>query len=324
MDLKIGVEKHLNEKIETRVVEHRNRFKKLMFGRYVELLPLLINYKNIETTGIDPIQLENGLRNGYQVVVGKARNGVIMVLGYITNTLKHDAINYVRDFNYTYEKRLTQDDITYIVPEYLRPKKAMEIQYYDGCESGDFVVIRNKPLYLIHDYEIVEHYTDELAEITLSRFSLIMQSKFAKLFKSEINDETINQFISQLYNGAPFIKTSKTFNADADEIVDIGSEYITTALAQLKREYQNKISELSNFLGVNSLGVDKESGVSKEEAESNDGFTTANSNVYLKGREPMKMLSKRFNLDIKPYYNDEVASELGIIQTLKNSDVTNQ
>ena len=64
--------------------------------------------------------------------------------------------------------------------------------------------------------------------------------------------------------------------------------------------------------------------MSKEEAESNDGFTTANSNVYLKGREPMKMLSKRFNLDIKPYYNDEVASELGIIQTLKNSDVTNQ
>ena len=80
----------------------------------------------------------------------------------------------------------------------------------------------------------------------------------------------------------------------------------------MKREYQNKISELSNFLGVNSLAVDKESGVSDTEAKSNRGFTTSNSNIYIRGREPFKKLNRRFNLNIFPYYDDEAISKINI------------
>lgn len=309
---KVGIKTELSKDISLRVVHHRNRFRKLIFNRYLEFLPLLINYTDRDKTGIDFIQLENALRFGYQVVVGKARNNEIMILGYIQNQYYTSTNNGLFDFQFKYQRRLTQDDITFIVPEYLRPKQCMEIQYYDNCKSGDFVVITNKPILLNNDFEIIEHYCDELAEIVLSRFSLIMQSKFAKVFKSEINDETINQFISDLYNGNPFIKVSNTFNADDDEIMDLGTEFIVSSLTQMKREYQNKISELNNFLGINSLGVDKESGVSDEEAKSNNAFTSANSNIYLKGREPIKMLSKRFDLNIVPYYNNEVLSELSL------------
>lgn len=80
----------------------------------------------------------------------------------------------------------------------------------------------------------------------------------------------------------------------------------------MKREYQNKISELSNFLGINSLAVDKESGVSDTEANSNRSFTTSNSNIYLRGREPLQMLNQRFGLDIQPYYDDEATSQIDI------------
>ncbi len=312
-----GLKVELSQDIDRRVIEHRNRFRRLIFNRYVEYLPLLINYTDKDKVGIDFLQLEIGLRQGYQVVVGKARNGVIMVLGYIQGQYFNNT-NYFNDFNLTFNKRLTQDDVTFIVPEYLRPEKMLEIQYYDNCQSGDFIVLRNKPINLTNDYEVLEHYCDELAEIVLSRFSLIMQSKFSKIFLSDVQDETINQFITKLYNGAPFIKTDKFFDADED-IIDLGSDYITTALVEMKREYQNKISELNNFLGINSLAVEKESGVSDTEAKSNRAFTTSNSNIYIRGRESFNMLNRRFNTKIKPFYDDEAMSEFDLLNISTNS-----
>lgn len=308
----VGVSPELSEDISRRVIEHRNRFRRLIFNRYVEFLPLLINYTNRNSVGIDFLQLETALRQGYQVVVGKARNDEIMVLGYIENYYHKNSGNYINQFNFGFDRRLNEKDIRFIIPEYLRPKYALEIQHYDNCKSGDFIVLRNKPINLNNDYEIISHYCDELAEIILSRFSLIMQSKFSKIFKSEVNDETINQFITSLFNGSPYIKVSGLFDAEED-IIDLASDYVNNALTEMKREYQNKISELSNFLGVNSLAVDKESGVSDTEAKSNRAFTTSNSKIYLRGRDPFDMLNKRFNLDIQAYYDDEAVSALDMV-----------
>ena len=314
----VGVKSELNEDISRRVIEHRNRFRRLIFNRFVEFLPLLINYTDRDKTAIDFIQLETALRSGYQVVVGKARNDQIMILGYIQGQYYKSSNDYFKNFNFNFERRLNEKDITFVIPEYLRPKQALEIQRYDNCTSGDFIVLRNKPVTLNNDYLIIEHYCDELAEIILSRFSLIMQSKFSKIFISDINDETVNQFITKLFNGSPYIKIYGYLDPEED-IIDLGSTHITTALTEMKREYQNKISELCNFLGINSLAVDKESGVSDTEANSNRSFTTANSSIYLRGREPFDMLNKRFskdgryNFNIKPYYDDEAVSSMDIM-----------
>lgn len=305
----VGVETELSQDISLRVIEHRNRFRKLIFNRYLEFLPLLINYTNKESVAIDFLQLETALRQGYQVVVGKSRNGQIMILGYIKTNHYKNSSDFMNNFNFDFERRLNEKDIYFTIPKYLRPEYALEIQHFDNCKSGDFIVMRNKPVTLNNDYEIISHYCDELAEIILSRFSLIMQSKFAKIFKSEVNDETVNQFITQLFNGSPFIKVSGLFDAEED-IIDLASDYVNNALVEMKREYQNKISELSNFLGVNSLAVDKESGVSDTEAKSNRAFTTSNSNIYLRGRDPLNMLNQRFDLDIQPFYDDEATSQI--------------
>ena len=314
----VGVKSELNADISRRVIEHRNRFRRLIFNRFVEFLPLLINYTDRDKTAIDFIQLETALRSGYQVVVGKARNDQIMILGYIQGQYYKSSNDYFKNFNFNFERRLNEKDITFVIPEYLRPTQALEIQHYDNCTSGDFIVLRNKPVTLNNDYLIIEHYCDELAEIILSRFSLIMQSKFSKIFISDINDETVNQFITKLFNGSPYIKIDGYLDPEED-IIDLGSTHITTALTEMKREYQNKISELCNFLGINSLAVDKESGVSDTEANSNRSFTTANSSIYLRGREPFDMLNKRFsqdgryNFNIKPYYDDEAVSSMDIM-----------
>lgn len=311
-DNSVGVKSELSGDIRRRVIEHRNRFRRVIFNRYIEFLPLLINYTNRDSVAIDFLQLESALRNNYQVVVGKARNDQIMVLGYIQGQYYKNSQDYLTNFNFDFERRLCEKDITFIIPEYLRPDYALEIQHYDNAASGDFIVLRNKPVLLNNDFEIIEHYCDELAEIVLSRFSLIMQSKFSKIFVSDINDETVNQFITALFNGSPYIKIDGYLDPEED-IIDLGSDFVTNGLSEMKREYQNKISELSNMLGINSLAVDKESGVSDNEANSNRAFTTANSNIYLKGRQPFELLNKRFGLNIVPFYDDEAVSQLDML-----------
>lgn len=89
LDHSVGVKTELAKDISQRVIQHRNRFRRLIYNRYVEFLPLLISYTDKDKTGIDFIQLEQALRHGFQVVVGKARNDEIMILGYIQNDLTY-------------------------------------------------------------------------------------------------------------------------------------------------------------------------------------------------------------------------------------------
>lgn len=313
-----ALEEEKNRSIGRRVMFHRDRFRALIYQRYVEFLPLVISYTNIDTTAIDPVALEIALRGRYQVVIGKAKNEQIMILGYVISHNQNASIDNILRHRYY---RLTKEDINFTVPDYLIPERCLEITHLDNCQTGNFIVVQNKPQSWVDEYQVIEHYADELAELVLSRMSLIMQSKFAKIFKSEVGDETINQMITSIYNGDPFIKVSGKFDAD-DDIVDIGSEFISSALVELKREYQNKISELNNFLGINSLAVDKESGVSDTEAKSNRGFTSSNASIYIKGRQAFDKLNKRFNLAVMPYYDDEPASKLSFMSDMREQQET--
>jgi hypothetical protein len=136
-----------------------------------------------------------------------------------------------------------------------------------------------------------------------------MQVKITTLFLGEPNDETLNEIISDVYNGNPYIKGSKLFDPD-EQIYHMNNEHVAQNFQELKREYQNKVSELNNMIGIQSLAVEKASGVSDEEAKSNRGFTTANANINLDGRNNgLKKLNKRYNLDLEALYNDEVSSE---------------
>src|SRR5699024_3092475 len=92
---------------------------------------------------------------------------------------------------------------------------------------------------------------------------------------------------------------------------------------ELKREYQNKISELNNAIGINSLAVEKSSGVSDEEAKSNRGYTTSNANINVDGRnQGMKNLNKRYNLKLEAVYNNKEASEFQ--ELIEKEEVSNE
>lgn len=303
-----GIEKSLDKHLKDKVVRHRASFVQIFKARYLEMLPSLIKYQNAKQTSIDFMKVEVALRAGYDVVIGETRNNNIQVIGFAKT--QQTSSNPVDLFS---TKTLDGKAIDFLIDEEYRMPSYKEISYIDSCESGNFVILRNKALNYSNDYAILDHYIAELAEIVMSRYSISMQVKITTLFLGNPNDETLSQIVSDIYNGNPYIKASKLFDPK-EQIFTVNNENVAQNFQELKREYQNKISELNNMLGMNSLAVEKSSGVSDEEAKSNRAFTTSNSNIYLDGRNPaLDRLNKRYGSSIEAMYNDEVVSEMSEI-----------
>lgn len=300
------IDKELNKTLKEKVVDHRDRFTQLFKARYLEMLPSLIKYRNEKTVSVDFMKVEVALRNGYDIVIGETSgySRSIQVIGYANSKLTTN--NPADLFS---DDVLRHGEITFVIPEHKRLPYYKEISNFDECRTGNFVVLRNKNLQYVSDMNILEHYVDELAEIVLSRYSISMQVKISTMFIGEVNDESITQMVNDLYNGVPYIKASKLFDPE-DQIFNIDHSHTAANFQELKREYQNKISELNNMLGINSLAVEKSSGVSDTEADSNRAYTTSNANIYLDARnDGLKRLNKRYDLQLEALYNDEVTSE---------------
>lgn len=304
------IEQSFKEKIKQRVVTHRNRFYKLIYNRYAEILPFTISYENIdERFKVDLIQLESMLRHNYNVAIGEDVTGDIVILGYVNLSNKNN-------FDYHYlPKTYTKKDINFIINEaYILPEYTQLNQFN---KNGNFIVIQNKVYNYINDYEIIEHYAEEIAEISLSRFSLILQAKVMTFFRGDLNGDDLEEVIDDLFNGAPAIKTSVQFDVN-ENIIRFDNGNITSTLTELKREFQNKLSELNSMLGLSSLGVDKESGVSDEEAQSNASFKKSNENIYLFARNnALKYLNERYKMDIHAEFSENMVKELSSLERLE-------
>lgn len=304
------IEQSFKEKIKERVVTHRNRFYKLIYNRYAEILPFTISYENIdERFKVDLIQLESMLRHNYNVAIGEDVTGDIVILGYVNLSNKNN-------FDYHYlPKTYTKKDINFLINEaYILPEYNQLNQYN---KNGNFIVIQNKVYNYINDYEIIEHYAEEIAEISLSRFSLILQAKVMTFFRGDLNGDDLEEVIDDLFNGAPAIKTSVQFDVN-ENIIRFDNGNITSTLTELKREFQNKLSELNSMLGLSSLGVDKESGVSDEEAQSNASFKKSNENIYLFARNnALKFLNERYEMDIHAEFSENMVKELSSLERLE-------
>lgn len=286
------------DEIGERVKAHRLIFYQILNTRYRELLPSLILYKtNIKDNYLNFYKLEYYLRNGSSVVIGKDYYDNLKILGITKN-----------HYDYLNTPILTKKDITFFT-DIAPAKHYKQITYYDNCETGNFIVLQNKINNYLSDFNIIDFYCEELSEIALSRYSVIMQSKINTVLRGEVNNETITQIANDMYNGMPYIKTGLAFDP-VDQIITIENNS-SEILTNLKKEYNNKLSELNNMIGINTTFTDKESGVTNLELSSNQGYTSANSNIYLSSREEsFKKLFLRYGIKIVPYFNNSVRAEL--------------
>ena len=230
-----SIEQDLSGKVGDRIVNHRNEFYQMFIRRYAELLPLTIGYEGTTTkkVSIDPIQIEEILRNGYQVALGQTTKGVTMLLGTIKSTNNQIAPYYYNVLN--------EKDIEFFIPKELQLKHYTNITPF---QDGNFIILRNKPLTYMSDFMVVRYYANELAEIVTSRYSLVMQSKILTFVRDDVGSEDASEIVNKLYNGIPYVKSSKQFDPEESILQWNGIDAISK-LAELKREYQNKIAELN-------------------------------------------------------------------------------
>ncbi|QBZ69517.1 capsid and scaffold protein [Enterococcus phage vB_EfaP_Efmus1] len=305
-----GLESELRLKVAERVTTHRDRFARILYNRYLEILPTIITYVDLsdKKLAVDWLKVEVALRGGYDCIIGETRSGAIRLLGISTNKLTvSDPANFV------ISDPLNGRDIQWLVSEEHRLPIMKEITEIDDCQTGNFIVLRNKILNYTSDYEIVKHYAMELAEIVCSRYSLKMQSKITTFIIGEPNDQTAEQIVESLYNGAPFVNITGAFDPD-EHIQTFDGSNISTLMTELKREYSNALNELNSMIGLSGLGVDKESGVTESESNSGEAYQTANGNVNIESRKNgLDKLNKRYGAKVYPVMNDKMVTKLTIL-----------
>lgn len=306
----LGLGQELTSELGEKVVYHRDQFHEWFVGRYIEGLTALFSY-NFGGYPIDTQALEIALRQGYGVAVGTDINNNFCIYGYV-KTANYNNYN----INYLLAPRapVKGSEIFWTLPASLRPdgyKDITEITSQDSAVSGRFVVFWNKALNFTNDFRIIENYADELSEIVASRFSLEIQSKVTTIFMSDVGDETINQMVSKLYNGTPFVKTGSNFDV-RDNVYKIGNDGVGDTLQTLKNEYQNKIAELNSVFGLNVLSFEKASGVSETESQGNSEYVSFNANVWLKPRQQaLNLLNKHYATDFSVAISNESARLIG-------------
>lgn len=306
-----GIRVDLAESLGERVIHHRNRYARLMYGRYLELLPTTITYwnkTNDKRVKIDWLKTEFMLRNGYLPVISETKNGFFRLVGYVSSNLSP-----TNPMNVMVTKPLTKKDITPIIDPSLLPDNMLELTYQTQT-IGNFIVLRNKTFSFTNDMEIVAHYINELAENVSTRYSLKIQSKASTVFKFYNDSQSAQTLVSKVYNGDPAIIGNNSFDPNKD-IVNIDFTNYAGKSPELKRDYQNTLNELNAMLGFSTLGVDKEAGVNETESNSGKAFTTATGNIFIKGRQnQLNLLNENKGLELYAMFDDSAISTL-MLQT---------
>lgn len=308
-----GVAVDLSQSLRLKVIAHRDRYFKLMTGRYMEVLYNLRQYKNLPPS-INKYKLESYLRQGRDVIIGNNAYGVACILGLSMNSFSPS-----NPYGTYTPMPLTSDAIQWTIPKEYIPvgvlsgeHKLKEITELDNGATGDFVVLRNKPIQHISDFELMQLHISALAELEASLFSLIIQAKVGTVIQTEIDSNDYEKLVESIYNGAPFVHTTELLNVE-ENILSLGNPEVATRIKELKDDKNSRAEELNNSLAINSAGVQKQSGVSEAEVNSNNDEISAVANMYINGiQEPFNLFNHRFGTDYQVFFNEIPKSDLPI------------
>lgn len=306
-----GVEVNLSNKLAQAVIHNRNYYRQLAFARYHELILNIRDYANVPVS-FNKLRCEYYLRNGDHVAVGKDKLGNFVLLGVVndTNTITNPATPYATG-------GLNGHAIKFIIPQANVPvdlDNYREITQSDNAKSGDFVVLRNKPYEYVNDFAIVCFYCDRLAELMASRASLIMQAKITTVIPvANGNSEDADQIAESLYNGTPFLLMNENRMRLKQLVTQLGDSSVPERIKTLKQAFNDEQNELNNMLGINSTGIDKASGVSDKEVDSNNDYVVSTTNMYIRGvQEGLSLYNARFNTNYYCFLNQPSMQALDI------------
>lgn len=282
-------------------------------NRFIEIMMTNIDYDGLGvTSAFHELKIEAGLRKNYAVAVGMCKDNKVRMIGYVTTDITNSSVeNFM-----TYQKPLRGASLIPTAPTLkFDYSKAIEITP-DFPNTGNFVILRNKPLSYVNEFQTIDLYCQKLSEIEATRYSIIWQSKAMTGFIGEENDTDVNDAINNFFNGNPFFKAGKQFDKD-DFIFHVDNTKVAEILSKLAEEYKDTENSLLSQLGINSVGTSKASGVSDLEASTSSLATTAYANVYLTGRNMgLRLFNEKFGTTIKA----KMRSDLNIPDALNKED----
>lgn len=299
-DVGNGVDISLVDDLALKVMDHRDSYHSWITRRYREILVNIRDYVNLPKS-VNKYKLEYWLRSGYDVILGKNAMNITCILGVVRSSVTSTD---PQNPNVVY--KLNKKNIQWLIKDSLIPQDEnfTEITFDDDALTGSFVVLRNKPVTYVNDFEIVDFYANRLSEIMASRYSLIIRSKVSKVIEGVTDDETLNQLVSMNYNGQSFIRAN-TGLVEEINMWDMGDPNTAELLKTLKQVYNDEMNELNNQLGINTTGINKQSGVSDAEVNSNNDVVSSVSNMYINGVQMgLDLYNKRFDTDYHCYINN--------------------
>lgn len=187
-----------------------------------------------------------------------------------------------------------------------KPTKINAIDTYNNQNIGqyneeDFVIIENNPLWYPTNLTVLKASAD-LAETNQSAIANVRQQKFPIIFQGTNKQKlTFENLIEQIEKTYPYIFLDKEINVEDITKLMIDAKFIAKDLLDF---FDRRKSMLLEMLGINNVGVVKQSGIGDEEISSNNMLTALIGDIPIKCKEKaIQELKEKFNLDCTLWVN---------------------
>lgn len=126
---------------------------------------------------------------------------------------------------------------------------------------------------------------------------------------------TLKNTYAKVSGNIPIIYCDKSFNLQNLEVFKSQADYICDKLVSLYNVYESRIL---NFIGINSLNIEKKERLITSEVEGNQEFINANFNAMKESRLiAVDEINKMFGLNVKCDINQEI-----LVENTKKEEVT--
>jgi len=246
----------------------------------------LFKYKNLPST-VNWRYLEYQLRtrNGVAAIGKNSKDDFV-----VYNEMSEPTINaYGENIS-----SIGSNNIWEKIRKGVKGKGLQQITHYD-TNQGDYAVFLNKLSYIPQvntDFYVVEHYASQLANIrAVSRQNVFLQKTPILTFAKKGTLSATN-IVSEMLSGRNIISVSDKFELDDINAINLGIPLITS---ELKDEWNNILSEMLTYFGINNVGVDKKERLVVNEANGNNELIKASLSPYLEARkQAIELLNERF------------------------------
>lgn len=279
---------------------------------FTSVLINLFKYKGLpDTVNWRYLEYQLRTRNGV-AAIGKNASGDFVVYNELANPTINVYGEMVSNINSTnvWEK----------LRQTIKGDAIQQITHYNP-QKGDYAVFINKLSYIPQvntDLFVVENYASQLANIrAISRQNVYLQKTPIVTFAKKGTLSATN-IVSEILSGRNVISVSDKFDMSDINAINLGIPLITS---ELKDEWNNILSEMLTYFGINNVGVDKKERLVVDEAAGNNELIRASLSPYLAARQQaIDLLNKRFGWHAEVDINFDA---LESVAQLKNQQENN-